>query len=164
MGAFSNFCQVTEQTSVAHFMHGFTWLFPAVETIHLAAMVVMVGCITAFDLRLLHVVLRQDSVSEIAEQCLPATWAAFAIMVATGFLLFASDPVSKYGDNPAFRIKLLLILLARLNMSVFHLAIHGKASGWDDQASPPLWARCVGSFSVILWAGVIIAGRWIGFA
>src|SRR5690349_18797926 len=136
MGALPNFRQVVDQTSVANFMHGSTWLFPVVETIHLTAMVGMVGCITAFDLRLLNVVLRQDPVSKIARQCLPATWTAFAVMVATGFLLFASDPVTKYCDNPALRIKLVLILLAGLNMSVFHLAIHDQASGWDENAKP----------------------------
>ncbi len=145
-------------------MAGTTWLFPTVETIHLVAMVVMIGCITVFDLRLLGMVLRQEPVLEVAERFLPATWSAFATMAVTGALLFATDPVSKYCNNPAFRIKLLLILLAGINMSAFHLTVSRAVSEWENLPGPPVWARIVGSFSVILWAGVIIAGRWIGFS
>ncbi len=86
-------------------MHGVTWLFPTVETVHLTAMIVMITSITVFDLRLLGVVLRRELVSEISQRLLPATWTAFAVMVSTGALLFASDPVSKYCQNPAFGIK-----------------------------------------------------------
>jgi hypothetical protein len=164
MTAFSSFCQMTEQTSVAHAMSGVPWLFPAVETIHLVAMVALVGSISLFDLRLLGLVLRREPVSEIAGRMLPATWSAFAVMVTTGALLFTTDPVSKYCQNTAFEVKLLLIVMAGLNMSAFHLTIYSKVAKWDNEPSPPVWAKIVGTFSVILWAGVVVAGRWIGFA
>jgi hypothetical protein len=123
----------------------------------------MVVTITVFDLRLLGVALRREPVSEVAERLLPSTWAAFAIMAISGTLLFTSDPVVKYCHNPAFGIKLILILLAGLNMSVFQFTIYKKVSVWDGAPSPPIWAKLVGTFSVVLWAGVVVAGRWIGF-
>ena len=64
-----------------------------VETVHLAAMVLLVGSISAFDLRLLGLILRQERVSQLARRLLPFTWSAFAAMVVTGILLFGSDPV-----------------------------------------------------------------------
>jgi hypothetical protein len=56
-----------------------------------------------------------------------------------------------------------LIVLAGLNMSIFHLTVYRSVHKWDSAPSPPLWAKMVGTFSVILWAGVVVAGRWIGF-
>ena len=85
-------------------------------------------------------------------------------MIITGTLLFASDAVSKYCPNPAFHIKLILILLAGMNMSIFHFTVYRNVSRWDHVPSPPLWAKVVGTISVLLWAGVVVAGRWIGFA
>ena len=67
-----------------------SWLFPAVETIHLCAMVVLVGSITAFDLRLLGLIMKRESVSQLADQLLSFTWSAFGIMILTGALLFTS--------------------------------------------------------------------------
>jgi hypothetical protein len=163
MNGLATFCKAVENTSVAHSMANSSWLFPTVETVHLAAMVLLVGSITAFDLRLLGIILRKERVSQLAERLLPPTWGAFAIMAITGTLLFASDPVHKYCPNPSFRIKLVLILLAGLNMSVFHFTVYRSVSKWDAAPSPPLWAKMVGTLSVILWGGVVVAGRWIGF-
>ncbi len=164
MTGVSSFCHAVEKTAVAHSMAGSSWLFPAVETIHLSAMVLLVGSITVFDLRLLGVAMRREPVSQLAERLLPCTWSAFGVMILTGTLLFSSDPVTKFCPNPAFRIKLLLVLLAGLNMSVFHFTIYRSVRKWDLAPSTPLWAKVVGSFSVLLWAGVVFAGRWIGFS
>jgi hypothetical protein len=106
MADFTAFCQSMEKTSVAQAMPNSAWLFHAVETIHLAAMVFLVGSISAFDLRLLGLILRRERVSRLAERLLPFTWTAFAIMVITGTLLFGSDPVRKYCPNPSFRSSL----------------------------------------------------------
>jgi len=86
-------CESVERTSMAQAMANSSWLFPAVETVHLAAMVLLVGSISAFDLRLLGLILRQERVSQLARRLLPFTWSAFAAMVVTGILLFGSDPV-----------------------------------------------------------------------
>jgi len=160
----STFCHAVEKTSVAHWMGGSSWAFPAIETLHLTAMVLLVGSISVFDLRLLGFALRRESVSRLAEQLLPPTWIAFGIMAITGTLLFTADPVTKYCPNPALRIKLVLIFLAGLNMSIFHFTVYRTVSKWDTAPAPPVWAKLVGTFSVVLWAGVVIAGRWIGFA
>ena len=162
-GFYGSICKAVEQTAVARMMAESSWLFPTVETTHLVAMVLLVGGITIFDLRLLGLILKKEPVSELAERLLPGTWISFAVMATTGFLLFTSEPVIKYCPNPAFQIKLVLILLAGVNMSVFHFTIYRNVANWDTKASPPFWAKMVGTFSVILWAGVVVAGRWIGF-
>jgi hypothetical protein len=158
------FCGWVEKTPIGQTMGNSSWLFPAVETIHHSAMVLLVGSISAFDLRLLGLILRRERVSQLARRLLPITWTAFALMAVTGSLLFSSDPAHKYCPNSAFQLKLLLILLAGLNMMVFHFTIYVSVQKWDTAASPPLWAKMVGTFSVLLWAGVVVAGRWIGFA
>jgi len=162
-GVLASICSGVAKTSIARAMSESSWLFPAVETTHLVAMVLLVGSITIFDLRLLGLLLRKEPVSELAERLLPSTWGAFAVMAITGALLFASEPVIKYCPNPAFQIKLVLILLAGLNMSVFHFTIYRNVSKWDNKANTPFWAKMVGTFSVVLWGGVVVAGRWIGF-
>ncbi len=163
MPTISAFCEAVEETAVAQMMAGSSWLFPAVESLHLVGMILLVGSITVFDLRLLGLAMRRESVSHLAARLLPATWAAFGVMAVSGTLLFTSDAVAKYCTNPVFGIKLLLLLLAGVNMLAFHFAIHRSAGAWDESPSTPLWAKLVGSFSVILWACVVFAGRWIGF-
>jgi len=114
------FCPATERFAI-FIMSDSTWLFPAVETIHLAVMVLLVASISAFDLRLLGFILKGESVSQLTRRLLPLTWIAFGTMAVTGVLLFSSDPVHKYCPNASFQLKLVLIALAGLNMSLFHL-------------------------------------------
>lgn len=158
------FCSAIQYSDFGQSLGGSPFWWPFIESTHLVAMVVLVGSISAFDLRLLGWALQDLRVSSLAERILPATWAAFGVMILTGSLLFITEAETKYCFNNSMRIKLVLILLAGINMSVFHFTIYRSVSHWDTSEKPPLWARIVGSVSVLLWAGVVIAGRWIGFA
>jgi hypothetical protein len=156
-------CQAAEMTAVGQLLFRVTWLWPAIESLHVTAMVVLVATITAFDLRLMGVAFRHLQVSEIARRLLPVTWAAFGVMVLTGVLLFMPFASRKYCFNSSFQIKLILIVLAGINMSVFHFTVFRDVAKWDENSSTPLRARVAGSLSVLLWAGVVVAGRLIGF-
>jgi hypothetical protein len=157
-------CHAIETSSVGTAIEGSPVGWPIIESFHLFAMVLMVGTITAFDVRLMGLAMRHVPVSRLARRILPWTWGAFGMMVLTGGLLFASEAETKYCFNPAFQIKLALILLAGVNMSIFHFTVYRGVAKWDQSATTPLGLKVIGTLSVVLWAGVIIAGRWIGFA
>src|SRR5882672_5259760 len=155
-------CKWLEQTSVGAGVRESLWLFPAIETVHLFGIILLVGSTVAFDLRLLGFALREHSVSRLASRLLPWAWIGFAVQVLTGLLLFASEATKCYG-NPAFRIKMLLLGLAGANALVFHLGLFRRVSAWDSAAAPPLGAKFAGVLSILLWLGIVAAGRWIGF-
>ncbi len=155
-------CQWLEQTPVGAAVRQSIWLFPAIETLHLLGMIATIGTIAAFDLRLIGWVLPRAPISRLAAQLLPWVWAAFAVQVLTGSLLFSSEAVHMI-RNPAFRLKLLLILLAGLNALVFHLVFRRNKTIWNEAGDTPVGARISASISLLLWTGVVAAGRWIGF-
>ena len=66
-------------------------------------------------------------------------------------------------DNASFQIKMLLIVLAGLNAFVFHTLAYRKVATWDHAPVAPLAARFAGCFSILLWFGIVAAGRWIAF-
>jgi hypothetical protein len=135
-----------------------TILFPAIETVHVLALTLVVGLIARLDLSLLGVGNRSDSPRSLAREILPLTWIAFAVAVASGGLLFSSNAVH-YFDNAAFRIKFVLLLLAGVNMLIFH-AINSGHDGATNSRGP---ARAAGAISLLLWCAIVAAGRWIGF-
>jgi hypothetical protein len=79
---------------------------------------------------------------------------AFAAIVASGSLLFLTDP-GGYIANRAFAVKLGLIALAATNMVAFH------ARG--SLARPDAIAKAQAALSLLLWLGVIGAGRLIAY-
>src|SRR6267154_3654969 len=108
-----------EATPVARAISENEVLFPWIESVHVLAIVLVVGTISIVDLRLLGIASLDRTVRRLMGDVLPLTWSAFAIAAITGSLLFASDAVN-YGHNFFFRGKLILLVLAGLNMAIFH--------------------------------------------
>src|SRR5215467_14332479 len=88
-------------------------LFPAIQSIHLAGIALLVGSIVIIDLQALGCILRDRRIADVAR--LFRTWRllGLAIMLTTGPILFASD-ISRYSSNSAFRFKMAALGLALL--------------------------------------------------
>jgi hypothetical protein len=156
------FCQWLDQTVVGSTIRQSLWLFPAIETVHLLGMAALVATITLLDLRLLGWAMPQRRISEVTARLLPWAWLGFVVQVVTGVLLFSSEAVKIYG-NPAFRLKMLLLLLAGIQALIFQTVVSRKLPAWDDRPMLPLIARVMGLISILLWLGIVSAGRFIGF-
>jgi hypothetical protein len=157
-----SWCKWLEHTSVGTHVRESLWLFPAIETLHLFGIVLLVGSTSALDLRLLGLSMRGQPVSKLAARLLPWAWVGFGVQITTGILLFSSEAVKCY-TNLAFRVKMLMILLAGVNAIVFHWTAYRSIEKWDDVATTPIAAKIAGSFSILLWFGIVAAGRWIAF-
>src|SRR5262249_14726442 len=126
------------------------------------AMCVFFGLVVMFDLRLLGWTFRRVPVSEFNRRVLPWTIGAFVIMVISGTLLFFAIPLRSY-QNIFFRSKMILLLLAGLNVWFFHSRASARLAGWDAEGTPPRQARFAGGLSLALWITVVVSGRMIAY-
>ena len=137
------------------------WLYPAIEILHIAGFVVLVGSIAMFDLRLLGLS-RKLSVRLMARHLLPWTGGALIVIVPTGLLMFIAH-ASDFLVNPAFQLKLMLILAAGVNAALFHAGVYRGVGLWDAEVAPPLPARLHAGMSLALWFVVIACGRLLAY-
>ena len=138
------------------------WMFPAIETVHVIAIALVVGSIAVLDLRLLDRSWRIRAVTELTLDVLPWTWSSFSIAVATGFLMFTSA-ATKYAHDIPFRLKMVLLVLAGVNMIVFHRFTYRTVVSWDQDTPTPRAAKIAGGLSLLFWIGIVACGRWVGF-
>src|SRR6266566_4838090 len=75
------------------------------------------------------------------------TLAGFIVMVITGSLLFSAIPLRSY-QNIFFRTKMILLVLAGLNVWLFHSGTYKRIGEWDFHAIPPKAARIAGGISL----------------
>lgn len=122
----------------------------------------LVGATSTLDLRLLGLAMKSEPVSKLSRQMLTWTWAAFGVMVVTGFVMFASEAVRCW-ENTAFRWKMTMLLLAGVNALIFHTTSYRRLAKWDTSDRTPLGAKVAGVFSIVLWFGIVAAGRFIAF-
>jgi hypothetical protein len=101
-------------------------------------------------------------VSQLSNDVLPLTWSAFVGAVISGALLFSSKATHYFADAP-FRFKIVCLVLAGLNMLIFHSMTYRDVHNWDDDVVTPRAARIAGALSLLFWVGVVVFGRWIGF-
>ncbi|MFM1885045.1 MAG: hypothetical protein RL026_202 [Pseudomonadota bacterium] len=154
-----NFCVWLQDTPFALAISE-NW-FPQVESAHVVFLALVAGSIFIVDLRLLGLASRQLRVTQVSDALLPVTWVAFGGALLTGLLMFAANAVNYY-DNGPFRAKMVLLLLAGLNMAWYQRVTFRNVAEWDD-GTPSGAARFAGAASLLLWTGVIGTGRWIGF-
>lgn len=143
-------------------LHESLYMYPMVESTHVLTLCVFAGTAMLFDLRLLGLTMRRVPAAEVLARLLPWTRVGFAVMVVTGAMLFSAIPVRSY-QNIFFRGKLVLLVLAGVNVWVFHRGIYRRVHEWGADPVLPRAARLAGVLSLVLWAGVIVSGRLIAY-
>ncbi len=140
---------------------GATWWFPLIESLHVVSITFMFGAILMVDLRVLGLAAKHYPIRILSSELVP--WSAAALVVAsvTGVAMFITR-ASAHAANPAFQIKMLLMVLAGINVAVFHLAVFRRGTDWASEEFVPVVARLLAASSIAIWIGVMLAGRWIG--
>lgn len=154
------FCAWLAGTSVGREVLESALMFPIIEGLHLIGIALLVGVLCWFDLRLLGVVLRDVPVSKVWKQVMPVSIVGFALVFATGFLLFWAEAITAYASLH-FWIKVGLIVLAGLNAAYFEFVTHPRISGYCRNIRSPLFTPEKPSHSTGFpaWPSVCMVGN-----
>jgi len=156
-----------EWPSVAAFIMKYTWSWPLGETFHFFGIILLIGGVGMFDLRLLG--LAKQLPVKAVRRLLPWGVTGFVFCVVTGLMFVtgirANIPMNPYDvikTNPWLQLKLLFIAFAGLNLLAFYLTGMDRAVdklGPGDNA--PTLAKVIAAASIFFWLGVIYFGRLI---
>jgi len=157
-----DFLQGLETTAVGTLVRESLYGFQVLVAIHIMALVLSVGMILWFDLRLVGLALGSAPVSRVYRRLIPWATTGFVVMFSSGALLFTGFASAAY-QSPYFRIKMSALVLAAANAAFYHLVTERGGRSWDDDATPPAAARLAGLVSMALWATVIMCGRLMAY-
>jgi hypothetical protein len=130
------------------------WAFPIVEMAHLLALAILGGTVLLVNLGLLGIRLRRGESQSFAKELWPLFIGSLTTMIVSGVVLVSAEAIKCY-YHPAFRLKMAILALA----VVFSFTVHRRVV----QSPPSIWSRPVAIVSLMLWLGVGLAGRAIGF-
>jgi hypothetical protein len=136
------------------------WLWPLLEIIHFIGLSLLLGSMLIVDLRLAGYLKQIDIMS--THRLLPWAAAGFMMNLATGFLFFFGDP-GRYSINIGFQIKMVLVLIAGLNVLLFAMKINPVIGNWDPHGDTPAIAKTIAWVSLLTWTGVLLLGRLIPY-
>jgi hypothetical protein len=132
------------------------------EGSHVLGLMLFAGTIFLVDLRLLGVGFKNTPVSVLSERVLPLTVFGMVLMIITGVGLFYAKPLLYY-HNLWFRLKLVFLVLAAINIMWFHFRVQRTMPAWDTSPKPPAAVRASGLISLTAWILVITFGRFIAY-
>lgn len=135
------------------------WIIPAVQTVHIMAVTVVMAPMMMFDLRMMGVSGRQRSIAAVADRFIPPIWYALVVLFLTGMILTIGEPGRELLSD-AFRLKMILVA----TVSIITYYVHGKLKKnrgfWDDHRTAAIvWS----AVSLLLWLTILSAGRWIAY-
>jgi uncharacterized membrane protein SirB2 len=148
-----------ENTSIGEAIRASLWLFPAIESFHLLALAVIGGAVLVVNLRLLGFGFQRQPVAQLWRDTRPWMLGSLSVMLVSGMLLFTSEAVKLY-YHEAFWVKMTSLLLSIL----FTFTVHRKVALADEGRVRPFWSKTAALISILLWTGVGVGGRWIGFS
>lgn len=150
-----------EASAPAQALRASLWLYPLVSTVHVVGIALLFGGIAGLDLRLIGA-WRGVPVDALARVLVPVAATGVLLAVSSGLLLFITR-APDYVNEPLFAIKLALIGAALANALALRLSRHWqRRQALRADMSPRAW-RVAGVLSLLLWLGVITAGRLIGY-
>jgi hypothetical protein len=130
------------------------WAFPIVEMAHLLSLAILGGTVLLVNLGLLGIRFRREENPSFARELWPLFLGSLATMILSGVVLLSAEAIKCY-YHPAFRLKMAILALA----VVFSFTAHRRVV----QAPASIWSRPAAVVSLMLWLGVGLAGRAIGF-
>src|SRR5882672_10882573 len=155
-------CEWLATTSGSIALHESRYMYLIVLSVHVLTLCLFVGTAAIVDLRLMGLTMQSVRVSEVMTRLLPWTAAGFLVMILSGALLFYAAPLLRY-QNVFFRAKMVTLVLAGVNVWVFHNTVYRSVAEWDLDPVPPRRARMTGGLAIVLWALLIMLGRMIPY-
>lgn len=136
---------------------------PIVQTIHILSVSAVMGSIVLIDLRVLGLALPSQPIGELVRRLAPWTWCALPSLALSGLVFVFARP-TRYFVNPVFGLKFSMLVPALILLFVFQRASSGDANFWELSLARKVTAKAIAVVSLLLWVGVVLAGRWIAYA
>jgi uncharacterized membrane protein len=136
--------------------------YPVIMSTHLTCIAVFGGMIVITDLRMLGLALTNRPIADVVNGLRWWKRLGFVIMATMGFLLFGSK-ASDYYPNPYFWTKMSILALIGIHALIFRPGVYNQPEQLDASPVIPTRAKAAAALSLVLWTGMVCAGRLIGY-
>jgi hypothetical protein len=154
-------------TSLSHTILTVKWIIPTLQIIHILCVAVAFSAAVLVNLRIFRLFERDEPLREVTRRYLPWIWPVLVILFMTGSLLIIGEPRRSL-VNPTFYVKMALLLAAILLTAGLQWALATAPASlervpWEKDRTRRLAGRALAAVSILVWCGILFAGRWIAY-
>jgi hypothetical protein len=136
---------------------------PMVQTVHLLGIAAIMGSVVVIDLKVLGLALPSQGTADVIRRLMPWTWWALPFLATSGLVFVFARP-HRYFVNPVFGSKFAMLIPALALAATLQLLSARNPRLWDEASAARTSAKLIAAVSLVLWIGVVLAGRWIAYA
>lgn len=159
MFEFSNWL---DQTRISVAIKTAGWVIPAVQSIHILCICIVLGSVLTIGLRVWGSALISIRLEDVAQRFYPWLWAALSCLLLTGVILIVAEPIREL-YSLAFWIKMGLLMVGGTVTAWFQVHVRRNAAKWDAGGYGRGITRSVTAFTLVIWLAIAVMGRWIAF-
>jgi hypothetical protein len=161
-GSIQEFSNWLAATPASAKIQDVSWIIPTVQTIHILSIAIVMSSVLLIDLRVLGVISRTQAIDTVARRFLPWIWFTLIVLALSGGTLIVGEP-GRSLQNPAFIAKMSMLATVVLLTLSFQGGLRRDAQFWDVSRGRRLGGRLIAGVSLLLWVGIVFAGRWIAY-
>ena len=157
--ALLDFCDSIDATALSQTIQSIKWVVPAVQTVHILGIAAVMSSILMINLRLLGIAGTDQTLARVSGRFGPVIWWSLPLLLLTGATLIIGEPARSLA-NDFFQLKMFLLVSVIALTVYFQRPLKTNPQFWDNRAGA---LRVIAVLSLILWSGIVFAGRWIAY-
>jgi len=140
-----------------------TWLIiPISQTVHILGVAIVMIAIGMLNLQLLGVRVSRQNFAELSDRRMPWIWVALAVLFVTGVVQTIAEPTRELMNN-TFQIKIVMLVIAVAITVIYRTQAGKDPKYWERSAERRTLGYALASLSLVLWLGIVAAGRLIAY-
>jgi cytochrome bd-type quinol oxidase subunit 2 len=133
-----------------------SWAIPAIQTVHIVSLALLFACALVFSLRIAGRGLSTEPLPQLAARFTRGIWWLLLLLLITGALLILAEP-GRTITNPVFYAKMVMLAV------VVVVTLWLSAVARRQFERPSGIHKVMAAFSMLLWIGIMFAGRFIAY-
>jgi hypothetical protein len=157
----NSFLEWVGTTPLSLMLGNVTWAIPTIQAVHIMAIAAVFTSALLLDMRIFGVVGRDQTFADMTRRFSPWVGWGVLVLLVTGLLLMVAEPTRAI-TNLYFQIKMAALLVVCAVTWIMTAGAQAGALLWTAPEHK-LSAKLVAAVSLLLWAVIITAGRWIAY-
>jgi hypothetical protein len=140
-----------------------TWLIiPLSQSLHILGIGILMIAVGMLNLQLLGFRVTRQSFAEHSARWMPWIFTALGILLVTGVAQTIAEPTREI-MNYTFRIKMVMLAIVLAITVAYRRQVKREPAYWEASGERRRLARVLASLSLILWLGIVTAGRLVAY-
>ena len=158
----NNFAEWLATTNLSLAIQTHLWIIPAVQSIHIVCIGMVIASVFMIDLRIFGWAGRDQTLLETTRRYSPWLWAALGVLLVTGILMVVGEPVREL-MSLSFWLKMSLIIVGIVVATLFQFSLRRNSRQWEDAAINRWTTKSLAVLTFLIWCSIIILGRLIAY-